>query len=438
MNPADVINDAISNGITYETLTAYIEGLHAKGELTDKDYSDIVMYIMRNGDLASSPRDLIQLYRGNRADLPTLAQGEPAFCMDTGEFFIGNINSNTLINGLRGKRVIAIGDGFTHAYNPAVENALNIARGYTGMSTDDFITAIDDNGGIANGGYLNAINAIQPKSPATITDIYFLGGLNDNQYVTQEQFNTGAAAIFSKCKSTYPNATIHAVYTPWSYDTNTNLSNFVKAHGWYETLPRFGFKFHPNGSYVTHWASYYLTSNQGNLSDAGINALATYFASLIGGTDDTFFRGPTSSNVTTAGPGTLKNPVAVTETLCSGINTITVQGTTSRQTNSIMYEFNNPTTILLAGRRLYTIGTFTPISSAAKNGAISIPSTMYLINTDGSQQLTLGCRITVDLGSLGIEPQQVTNTGTTDDGTFSNAKRMFICAGTASYPAFTI
>lgn len=48
-----------------------------------------------------SDRTVITLRRGNLAAIPILAKGEPAFCLDTGDFFVGNGVSNVKINGAR-------------------------------------------------------------------------------------------------------------------------------------------------------------------------------------------------------------------------------------------------------------------------------------------------------------------------------------------------
>lgn len=40
----------------------------------------------------------IQFKRGLKANLPTLAVGEPAYCTDTQEFFVGTASGNLLIN----------------------------------------------------------------------------------------------------------------------------------------------------------------------------------------------------------------------------------------------------------------------------------------------------------------------------------------------------
>jgi len=80
--------------LSYETLNAYIDGLYGDGILTTQEYNDIIVYILANGEISTSARDLIQVRRGNLADLPVLAQGEIGFTLDEENMYVGGINGN--------------------------------------------------------------------------------------------------------------------------------------------------------------------------------------------------------------------------------------------------------------------------------------------------------------------------------------------------------
>lgn len=84
--------------LDYNVLIAYIEGLYADESLSEKDYQDIINYILSNGDPETDPRDLIQIRRGNEEDLPNLAQGEICFTIDKENLFIGGLDGNVKIN----------------------------------------------------------------------------------------------------------------------------------------------------------------------------------------------------------------------------------------------------------------------------------------------------------------------------------------------------
>jgi len=89
--------------LSYETLSAYISGLHGDGILTTQEYNDIILYILANGEISTSARDLIQVRRGNLADLPILAQGEIGFTLDEENIYIGGVNGNV---GMGNKDII--------------------------------------------------------------------------------------------------------------------------------------------------------------------------------------------------------------------------------------------------------------------------------------------------------------------------------------------
>ena len=83
---------------TKAQLDAYIQGLYDDdGQLSEADNQLIINYILSNGNPELNPRDLIQIRRGDEADLPTLAQGEQAITLDTEVYVIGGLNGNIKI-----------------------------------------------------------------------------------------------------------------------------------------------------------------------------------------------------------------------------------------------------------------------------------------------------------------------------------------------------
>lgn len=100
--------------LNYSQLIAYIDGLYQNESLSEQDYINIIIYILANGDTENAPRDLIQIRRGDEANLPTLAQGELAFTLDTNILYVGGINGNVRIvdeNVVNVKKYGAIGNG---------------------------------------------------------------------------------------------------------------------------------------------------------------------------------------------------------------------------------------------------------------------------------------------------------------------------------------
>jgi hypothetical protein len=101
-------------------------------------------------------QDLIRFYRGDFANLPLLLAGEPAFCIDTGELYIGDGVSNVPIGRVR------VGQG---NYGDISVDVL----GTTWTVNDDVITSAK----MANipaktllGNWLNVIGAVAPITMA--------------------------------------------------------------------------------------------------------------------------------------------------------------------------------------------------------------------------------------------------------------------------------
>lgn len=218
MNKNEVINKALTNGITYDTLIAYIDGLHAKGELTDKDYNEIILYILANGNLENSPRDLIQIMRGNQNNLPALAQGEFGFCLDTEKLYIGGLNGNVNLNGswLAGKTINVIGDSISSV--GSIADWPSLVAPMLGCTINNYsvagITMTGDNGIASN---------IIPNLPSNNPDVNILfAGTNDHQNNVNPgtRFEQGTDTIYgayvTACRlltTKYPNA-INFMFLP--------------------------------------------------------------------------------------------------------------------------------------------------------------------------------------------------------------------------------
>ena len=124
---------------TKEQLDAYIQALYDDdGNLSSDDYQLIINYILSNGEPETDPRDLFQVRRGDFADIPNLAQGEPAFTLDTEGFYIGGLSGNVLVSGkipfVTPQDYGAVGDGSTddtEAFKDAMDSGKSVIVPYT-------------------------------------------------------------------------------------------------------------------------------------------------------------------------------------------------------------------------------------------------------------------------------------------------------------------
>lgn len=245
MDPKQVVNNALATGISYESLTAYIDGLHADGTLSDSDYNKIILYILANGNLENSPRDLIQIRRGDQANLPNLAQGELGYCLDTDALFVGGLNGNKQITNhkkFRGRKFILITDSMgTHP--STADNWLINFKIYSGMTEGENVyTSATGGAGFYNSGFINQLNTLNTKikNHYDITDIVVVGGGNDASN-TFDNITASLRAFANNAHSAFPNATLWLGFCGGDYKTlNTQKAIFTTVIPAYLRSPFYG------------------------------------------------------------------------------------------------------------------------------------------------------------------------------------------------------
>lgn len=85
--------------IDKQDLLDTIGALSVDGTISERDANYLINYIIAQGKLNENQRrDIIQIRRGLKENLPRLAYGELAFCTDTEELFIGTKDGNVLIS----------------------------------------------------------------------------------------------------------------------------------------------------------------------------------------------------------------------------------------------------------------------------------------------------------------------------------------------------
>lgn len=165
-------------------------------------------------------RDLIQMHRGNQADLPDLAIGEFGYCLDTKKLYIGNTSANDLINPdfpptrgwLYGAEIAWFGDSqaVTGAQPPAQIGAKLGATMYNYARGGATVT-----GTMGNTLYQQTANA--PASN-TVKLVVIQCGTNDYSlgYYPEKVLNTPAEGSFTagingciiNLRQKFPNASI--------------------------------------------------------------------------------------------------------------------------------------------------------------------------------------------------------------------------------------
>ena len=107
--------------LTKAELDAYIQALYDDdGHLSSEDYQLVINFILSNGEPETNPRDLIQIRRGDKEDLPELAQGEMGYCLDTKQFFVGGLSGN---DEMFSKKTVDTAENAALTYNSTPKDA---------------------------------------------------------------------------------------------------------------------------------------------------------------------------------------------------------------------------------------------------------------------------------------------------------------------------
>lgn len=84
----------MADWVTKNQLFDLINALTVDGNFSEDDAKYLINFLMTQGNMEGSPRDMMQVYRGFKADLPNLVQGEIGFTLDTEEMYVGGLEGN--------------------------------------------------------------------------------------------------------------------------------------------------------------------------------------------------------------------------------------------------------------------------------------------------------------------------------------------------------
>jgi hypothetical protein len=206
--------------LTKQSLIDQINALTVDGTFSNNDAQYLINYVIANGDLSGTARDLIQVRRGFAADLPNLAQGEIGFVLDDERLYVGGLNGNVPmvsqkdVPKLNVRMFGAVGDGVADDYSKiqltfdsakALGFGVCIPEGYTFRITSTLIAdgvvpiSIDGGGTIKLG---SDVPFLRFKNAAhSIENISFIGtGRTDGRGVIIE--GTASKSSVQKCKFT--------------------------------------------------------------------------------------------------------------------------------------------------------------------------------------------------------------------------------------------
>ena len=185
------------------------------------------------------------------------------------------------------KNIILIGDSYGTSDGGGVTISHPLPeriQDYLGFDNDHFRASFYNGQGFGNGGFYTLFNnlasTMTDDEKAAVTDIYFLGGWNDESTrVTQEQFLTGVQNCETLISTKFAHATKHIVFISHSVEKST-LQNLVTTIGWYDGLESRGWVVDRNMRFVLINPSLY-TSDGAHPNQNGVDALAKAFCDVV-------------------------------------------------------------------------------------------------------------------------------------------------------------
>ena len=203
----------------------------------------------------------------------------------------GNFNAlleedvnNSVANAIK-KNIVLIGD----SYGTGTGGGENISNPFPirtknllSMGSENFAFKFRNGAGFCNGLFLDNLNNVDVAEPSGVTDVYVLGGWNDENGrsgVSEDAFFTALATFKSRAKELFPNAKLHLCFISWGYSTGNNAA-LRTTWQWYRTSSAYGWIYHENMSWCMHNATL-MADDKYHPNEQGMAILARNLASVI-------------------------------------------------------------------------------------------------------------------------------------------------------------
>lgn len=159
------------------------------------------------------------------------------------------------------KNVIVIADsyGVVSADWGAVTPFPVLVKQYLGYNDNNYHYAAQAGAGFANGLFLSNLKSVTVSEPINVTDIYVLGGWNDEigrseitgTPITAEMVTNAMTELRTYCWNTYPNANVHLIFTAWRFGAELS-AGFLQTKNIYLNANKQQYVCHPDMQYVCH------------------------------------------------------------------------------------------------------------------------------------------------------------------------------------------
>lgn len=262
------------------------------------------------------------------------------------------------------RAVIMIGDSYGTT-NGNLHDTLSTTlpqatQAFLHVPNDRFFSAFTNGAGFANGVLLSELQGIGVSAPDRITDIYVVGGWNDELTrpgVDETSVRNGMQRFADYCRNTFKLAKLHLVFvSAGPYHTNIFYDfNLQKTWRIYNSAGEYGFNVNNSACYTLYNSALMLPYDGIHPNQSGVYALAKNLASIIV-SDTCYYQHIVVSDSSTFGayPGTTNN---ASTTGFKMLQRVTPAG--------VDYNFNVDSGALL-------INFTTPLSTNLNNGYIPI------------------------------------------------------------------
>ena len=182
------------------------------------------------------------------------------------------------------KKYIFIADSYGNYTNSNSQNFIDVACSYLNINASDYYDFHRGSAGFSRSGDLNFLKVLQDNESSItnkneITDIYVLGGANDQTTNSADTINNGIIAFINYVKANYKNAIIYIgfVSKSFEYDFYGNAQNTFNC---YSNSVKYGAIYLNNSESITQQFSMF-RSDRVHPTESAVNEIGTAVAQLI-------------------------------------------------------------------------------------------------------------------------------------------------------------
>lgn len=182
------------------------------------------------------------------------------------------------------KKYIFIADSYGNYTNSNEQNFIGVACSYLNINSSDYYDFHRGSAGFSGEGNLNFLKVLQDNESVIpnkneITDIYVLGGANDQVPSTAEPINNGIIAFINYVKQNYKKAIIYIGFVSKSFES-AYYGNAQNTFNCYSNCIKYGAIYLNNSESITQQFSMFRADHV-HPTESAVNEIGTAVAQLI-------------------------------------------------------------------------------------------------------------------------------------------------------------